>query len=194
MPNMKPPTSPRLRPAPSRQRRCEQSPRAQSPLALVIASALLLSPSARSDERRTRTPIPDSCPVTLPSEPRFIPSPPYNDPGPDAAAFWHGSDALFVTLYSDGRWRGITEAGKTRDKLFWFRKDAKWLGEYPYPLLVTARRLDADAPMLTVPRVTNAIMGRIESLLVMLELPTGGCWQVTGNYKSDYLTFVVWVD
>ena len=48
--------------------------------------------------------------------------------------------------------------------------------------------------MLTVPRVTNAIMGKEVAMLLMLELPQRGCWQVTGNYKSDYLSFVVWVD
>jgi hypothetical protein len=108
--------------------------------------------------------------------------------------FWHGTDGLFTHLYSDGRWRGIKAASGTRNKSFWYRKDAKWLDEYPYQLVVTFKRLDADGPMHTVPRVTNAIMGKEVAMLLMLELPTRGCWQVTGNYKSDYLTFVVWVN
>jgi hypothetical protein len=154
----------------------------------------LLSLNARSESAGKLEPIPDNCPVTLPSEPRFSPPAPHKDYKPDSGAFWHGSNALFVGLDSTGRWRGIKDAHGTRNKLFWYRKDAKWIDEYPYQLTVTAKRLDAAGPMLTVPRVTNAIMGKIEALLVMLQLPQRGCWEVTGNYKSDYLTFVVWVD
>jgi len=162
-------------------------------LAPVIASALLLSLNARSDDK-SQTPIPDNCPVTLPTEPRFIPPAPQKDFGPNSGMFWHGTDALFTHIYSDGRWRGIKEATGTRNKSFWYRKDAKWIDEYPYQLVVTAKRLDVPGPMLTVPRVTNAIMGKEVAMLLMLELPQRGCWQVTGNYKSDYLSFVVWVD
>ena len=161
-------------------------------LAPVIASVLTLSLSARSEG--ALPPIPDYCPVTLPAEPRFVPPPPHKDLGANGGMFWHGTDALFTHIYSDGRWRGIKAASGTRNKSFWYRKDAKWLDEYPYQLVVTLKRLDADGPMLTVPRVTNAIMGKEVAMLIMLELPTRGCWQVTGNYKSDYLTFVVWVD
>jgi hypothetical protein len=160
-------------------------------LAPVIASVLTLSLSARSEA--ALPPIPDYCPVTLPADSRFVPPPPHKDFGPDGGKFWHGTDALFTDLYSDGRWRGISEASGTRNKSAWFRKDAQWLDERPYQLVVTYKRLDADGPMFTVPRVTNAMLGTV-AMLIMLELPTQGCWQVTGNYKSDYLTFVVWVD
>ena len=162
-------------------------------LAPVIAGVLLLSLNARSEDIR-QTPIPDTCPVTLPSEPRFSPPEPQKDFGPDSVMFWHGTDALFTHVYADGRWRGIKDASGTRNKSFWYRKDTKWKDEYPYQLVVTAKRLDAEGPMLTVPRVTNATMGKEVAMLIMLELPQRGCWQVTGNYKSDYLSFVVWVD
>jgi hypothetical protein len=48
--------------------------------------------------------------------------------------------------------------------------------------------------MITFPRVTNAIFAGEAAMLLMLELPERGCWQVTGNYKSDYLSFVVWLE
>lgn len=47
--------------------------------------------------------------------------------------------------------------------------------------------------MLTFPNVNNAIMGEEVAMLFMLELPPG-CWEVTGNYKSDSLSWVTWVD
>jgi len=47
---------------------------------------------------------------------------------------------------------------------------------------------------ITFPRVNNAIMGKEVAMLLMLELPERGCWQVTGNYKSDHLSWVTWID
>jgi hypothetical protein len=57
--------------------------------------------------------------------------------------------------------------------------------------------MDAKRPMLTVPRVTNMLVGKEQeevAMPLMVELPERGCWEVTGNYKSDSLSFVVWVD
>jgi hypothetical protein len=103
---------------------------------------------------------------------------------------------LFTQLVSDGRWRGIKSATGPRNKSVWFRKDAEWGNEYPYQLVVTAKRIDAEGPMITFPRVTNMIVGEEEELAMrlMLELPERGCWEVTGNYKSDSLSFVAWVE
>lgn len=141
------------------------------------------------------TPVPDSCPVTRSApETRFTPSPPARADGIGESMFWYGSDSLYTHLYSDGRWRGITSSTGTRNKSFWYRKDANWLHENPYQLMVTAKQLDTDGPMLKFPGVTNAIMGKEVAMLLMLELPKRGCWQVTANYKNAYVSFVTWVD
>jgi hypothetical protein len=164
-------------------------------VSLLLATLLtFVALNARGDEAEAQEPIPDDCPVTLPTEPRFIPPVPYKDDELGGGMFWYGTDALFTHIYSDGRWRGLTSAKGTRNKSFWYRKDAEWLEESPYQLVVTAKRIDADGPMITFPRVTNAIMSKEVAMLLMVELPERGCWQVTGNYKSDYLSFVVWVE
>jgi hypothetical protein len=162
--------------------------------ALAYASLALVVLEGRADADDQK-PIPDDCPVTLPTEPLYVP------PGQKAtepgAVFLHGTDTLFTQIYSDGRWRGIKSATGTRNKSAWFRKDAEWGKERPYQLVVTAKRIDAGGPMLTVPRVTNMLVGKEQqevAMLVMLELPQRGCWEVTGNYKSDSLSYVVWVD
>lgn len=140
-------------------------------------------------------PVPDTCPVTKSTpETRFTPPPPSTPAEPDAPMFWYGSDALYTHLHADGRWRGIAAETGVRNKLFLYRRNPEWREEFPYQLVVTAQRIDADEPMLTVPRVTNAIMGSEVAMLTMLELPRRGCWQVTANYKSDSLSFIVWVD
>lgn len=151
-----------------------------------------LSQASAGDE--PQAPIPDSCPVTRATpETRFTPPPPSRPFDKRLNMFWYGSDALYTSLYSDGRWRGITSATGTRNKSFWYRKDATWLNEDPYLLKVTYRQLSATGPMLTVPRVTNAIMGKEVAMLLMLEL-TRGCWEVTGSYKDAHLSFVTWVE
>lgn len=154
---------------------------------------VLLEQAGAADEKQT--PISDSCPVTRSTpETRYTPPPPHEADKAGSPIFWFGSDALYVMLSSDGRWRGITSPTGTRNKSFWYRKDAQWREEFPYQLKVTAKRIDDDGPMIAFPRVNNAIMGKEVAMLLMLELPERGCWQVTGNYKSDYLSWVTWVD
>jgi hypothetical protein len=30
-------------------------------------------------------------------------------------------------------------------------------------------------------------------MMVGMDIPTPGCWEITGRYEDDELTFVVWV-
>jgi hypothetical protein len=163
--------------------------------ATFVASLALVALEQAGAADQKQTPIPESCPVTRSTpENRFTPPPPHEAAKPSDPMFWYGSDALYVFLSSDGRWRGITSPTGTRNKSFWYRKDPEWLEEFPYQLKITAKRIDADGSMITFPRVNNAIMGKEVAMLTMLELPERGCWQVTGNYKSDHLSWVTWVD
>jgi hypothetical protein len=162
---------------------------------VLIGAFALGSHQAVFADGNEKPSTPDTCPVTRSTpETRFTPPLPAQFQTSDDIMFWYGSDALYTQLRSDGRWLGIRSDTGVRNKSFWHRKGAKWLREYPYQLIVTIKQLDADGPMLTVPRVTNAIMGEEVAMLIMLELPKHGCWQVTGNYKGDYLSFVTWVD
>jgi hypothetical protein len=139
--------------------------------------------------------IPDSCPVTRATpETRFTPPLPSASRDFGDASFWFGTHALFTHLSADGRWRGQKSSSGTRNKLFIHRKNPEWLMEHPHQLVVTALRLDGDQRMINFPRINNAIMGKEVAMLLMLELPEAGCWQVTANYKSDSLAFVTWVD
>jgi hypothetical protein len=163
----------------------------------MLTLSMLQAREARAEEL---PPVPHNCPVTLPVEPRYQPTPPYEALEPGAPMFWYGSDALFTHIPSDGRWRGSKSPSGTRNKSFWYRSTPDWRTDRPQPELhVTAQRIDAEAAAVSLPRVTTAVMGTREeserwAMLLMLELPTRGCWEVTGNYKSDSLSFVVWVD
>jgi hypothetical protein len=166
-------------------------------IALTAASLtlmLMVQANASDDEH---APIPASCPVTVATpQTRFTPPPPSKDSAWSDSFFWYGTDALYTHLRSDGRWSGIKSETGTRNKSFWYRKNPEWLMENPYQFMLTAKRLESDeaAFTLTGSDVTNAIMGDEVAMLTMLELPERGCWEITGNYKDAYLSFVVWLD
>jgi hypothetical protein len=165
----------------------------------AIALVCMLMPLAQASSADKKTgneegPIPESCPVTRATpETRFTPASPSSHFSTGSTMFWYGSDSLYTHLYSDGRWRGITSPTGTRNKSFWFRKDAEWLQEQPYQLKVTYRQLTESGPMFDGPEVTNAILGKEVAMLLMLEF-TRGCWEVTASYKNAQVSFVTWVD
>jgi len=149
----------------------------------------LSQPSIASDQ------VPSHCPVTKPPYPAFVPPPPAR--AKETLRFWLGTNALWTSLYEDGIWRGIVSPSGTRDKFWWWREgwefDTDLRANEP-GLIITARRIDGDAPIVSKPRVTNAELGgKSWAMLLMLEIPTSGCWEITGNYRSEYVSMVVWV-
>jgi hypothetical protein len=133
--------------------------------------------------------------VTTPPDPPFVPPPPYSPSAPFAGEFWYGTEALWTLLRTDGTWRGLPHNpdGYTQ-KVFWWRKGYSWTAEPAPQLSVTGRRLDAPAPPLHVSKATNAFAQDIWSaMLVGVDFPTLGCWEITGRYEGHELSFVVWV-
>jgi hypothetical protein len=77
-------------------------------------------------------------------------------------------------------------------KVFWWRKGYSWQNEPQPRLTVTGRRIDASAPPLLVSKATNAFAADIGSaMLVGVDFPTLGCWEITGRYADAELSFVV---
>ena len=106
---------------------------------------------------------------------------------------WHGQ----IAPPKDGTWRlgHSTPTDPTFiQKLFWWRQGYDWRTEPQPKLRVTGRRLDSPAPPLAAGRATNG-WGRPDQpfMLVGINLPTLGCWEITGHYEDDELTFVVWL-
>lgn len=157
-------------------------------LALALGWSFAVQTSA-ADEK-----VPDSCPVTRPPYPPFVPPAPF--PAKETGRFWLGTNALWTSLDEDGIWRGIVSPRGTRNKFWWWREgwrfDTDRRANEP-GLIVTARRIDGEAPEVRGPRVTNAFEGKRTAMLLILEIPTSGCWEITGNYRSEYVSMVVWV-
>jgi hypothetical protein len=164
----------------------------ESPTVTPEASAALL---ASSDQASAPHFPPVNCPVTTPPEPAFTPPAPYPQQ-PPGDYFWYGSTSLWTALPQNGVWAELPHnpEGYTQ-KVFWWREGYSWTEEPEPELSVIGQRLDDPAPPLNVSRATNAFAADIQSaMLVGVDFPTPGCWEITGRYAGTELSFVVWVE
>jgi hypothetical protein len=95
-----------------------------------------------------------------------------------------------------GRRRDLADArcpgGGQSDKSFWWREGDDWQTETTPQLQITGRRLDAAAPAVTVSDATNGFRDDIGAFMLLgVELPDEGCWELTGHYAGRTLSFVV---
>ena len=135
------------------------------------------------------------CPSTVPSQPAFVPPAPFSPVAPWSDQFWHGSNALWTALSLGGKWPGLPHnpEGYTQ-KIFWWSVGYSWIDEPEPDLIVTGRRLDASAPPLNASQATHAYANDIGSaMLVGVDFPAMGCWEITGEYKGASLSFVIWI-
>ena len=166
----------------------------------VLRLVLLISLLALTASAQQTVVPPASCPVTVAAPMPFLPPPPYELEA-DTKAFWIGTDKLWTVLRKTGVWYWAPhEPGHENEvqpltmKTFWGSVDFDWKTEYPPLLKVTGRRLDGDAPPLLTLRATNAFPGPAAAMLVGVYVPTSGCWEITGEYKGEKLSFVVWLE
>ena len=123
------------------------------------------------------------CLTTLPPNPPFVPPEPYLQQTQVNGMFWYGTDALWTDLIINGRWemRNNVANGKgyTTKLTFWSR-DFDGRKELEPKLIVTGKRLDGDAPSVAV-----------AAMMIGIDIPTAGCWELTAHYKGHALTFIV---
>jgi hypothetical protein len=179
-------------------------------LALALATLRGLQNSPPQSLSTPEHERPASCPVTRRPAKAFIPPAPYPTDLPENV-FWLGTEKLWTDLREPMIWGWAPhqpgheqEVQPLTAKIFWWRVGYDWRAEPQPNLTVTGRRLDGPAPPLMVmtwPRrnaapaqATNAIMGRTSAMLTGIYVPTPGCWEITGDYQGDKLSFVVWVE
>ena len=157
--------------------------------------------------------VPASCLVTSRPARPFIPPADYRTEELPEHLFWIGTNELWTTIYEPMVWQWAPhqpgheqEVQPLTAKIFWYRVGYDWRAEPQPKLTITGRRLDGPAPPLMVmtrPRrngapaqATNAIIdytGR-GAMLTGIYVPVPGCWEITGDYEGDKLSFVVWVE
>ncbi len=104
---------------------------------------------------------------------------------------WFGSDSLAVLMRRDGVWHGMGASRRYRDKQWWWSEGFDPLFDKA-PLEVTAKRLDG-AERVSFGKATNASgdVWRGALMLVGAGFPVHGCWEITGRYLGQSLSFVV---
>jgi len=133
----------------------------------------------------------DSCPVTKPLDPTFVPPSPY--PGAPGKSFYVGTPKLWVLLFP-GPWRGLPHWPQGyRQKITWWSEgyDAK---ADPLPAIaISGRRLDGSAPPLVVTGAHGS-WTTVDFIMSGVNFPTTGCWEITGTFKGAEIKFVVSVE
>jgi hypothetical protein len=166
-------------------------------LALLCLPFLSQAALAQRPGTETTNEVPDTCPVTKPYQTSlFVPPFPYPRK-PSPGSFWVGTDKLWTSLPTEGAWRGLrgyTPDDPTfRQKMFFWRQGYGSTERQP-GLTVTGRRLDSPAPPLQVDKPSSgwfAPNSELSFMVTGVNFPTLGCWEITGRYKDDELTFVV---
>lgn len=104
---------------------------------------------------------------------------------------WYGSESLAVQLPPNGVWPSTEPGAQAAVKVFWWSAGFRPGSESK--LSVSIKELNGAPLGAVVSRATNA---RAESLggwamLTGIDFPAAGCWEITGRYLSQELTFVV---
>lgn len=157
-------------------------------------NALNPSPGAAAAKQEPATPKGNagasSCPVTRPPDSPFIPPEPWPPEPPGEDQFWFGHDELWTALPEDGSWRQLALG----EKFWWWSEDFDVSEDDSPDVQVTAERLDGKAPDFRATEATNGFHPSFNwAMLVGVELPSPGCWQFTGEYKGQPLSFILWV-
>ena len=162
-----------------------------APAAASPSSVAAASQSAAA----TPTPSPGAaaaCAVTRP-EPVFkAPKPFPVRPPAYYRSDWYGSGHLWTMLDHDGEtWQHLpTSPSGLTQKTFWWSQD--WIAaDEPEPAIsVTGHRLDGPGGFSFGPG-TNATADFGTAMLVGIEIPTAGCWEITARYRTATLSYVV---
>ncbi|MBA4181621.1 MAG: hypothetical protein C0506_13605 [Anaerolinea sp.] len=132
----------------------------------------------------------EACPVTRPPDPGFVPRKPYPAAPPMKDSFWYGTPSLWTELPINGAWPQLALG----EKFWWWSEDFDARAEPNPDLVITARRLDGAAPPYRTGWTTHGWSADLyEAMLVGFELPTTGCWEITGEYRGRRLVVVQWV-
>jgi hypothetical protein len=154
----------------------------------LIAAILILVPTPPAGGQ-------GACPVTIAPAALFTTPAPYPLKAP-ASNFWHGDERFWTMLPADGRWYGLprNDAG-LRHKVFWWYPGFDGATEPAPALKVTARQLDGSGTYTSQGPATNARHQDFGgwTILTGIDLPTAGCWELTGTYRGEMLTFVILV-
>ncbi len=131
-----------------------------------------------------------ACPVTR--GPVFTPPSPFTRA--HRGAMYFGTEALWTAV--EPEWSALPHSKEGyRQKIAWWSMGYDWTREPQPALTITGRRLDAPATPLLQDDRANGSHSDVTGSFIMtgVNVPTEGCWEITGHYKGQDLKFVVLV-
>jgi hypothetical protein len=129
---------------------------------------------------------PASCPITI-QQSVFIPPAPY--PGAPSSGFYFGTEKLWTQL-NNSVWSNLPLWPEGyRQKIAWWTRDY----DTKASLTISGRRLDGNDSFFNseANRSYRDDMGNF--IMSAVNIPTTGCWEITGRLGEEQLQFVVWV-
>lgn len=144
---------------------------------------------------------PDTCPMTVPPQPGFVPPEPF-PPKPPFEEVWFGTSEIWTNLDPNGQvWSDLPvgKDGSVGNKTLWWSENFSTAAGEDFTgnadITVTAVSLDGSAPSVVVKRGVPSFNRDIGNfMLVGLVLPEPGCWEVTANYQGAELAYVLQVE
>ena len=142
----------------------------------------------------------EACPLTIPPQPGLIPPEPYPPEAPALyQAVWYGTSALWTMLDPDGEvWAGLPVAnGVLGQKWIWWSDASTRTAEPTSSITVTGRQLDGSASLEAMAGGpgNNGFREDIGSfMMVGIEIPAAGCWELTARSGDAELSYVVLVE
>lgn len=133
----------------------------------------------------------EQCPRTLGSDRVFA------KPWPQAST-WYGTEALAVILPKNGIWLTTVPGHLIAVKVFWYssefqaRSESETWDDTGFKAHI--KRLDEgpDNAEISEPNwAGGGSMGENWTMLTGIDFPSSGCWEITGEYSGQSLTFVV---
>lgn len=158
------------------------------PLALSRPSTTPGAPSASSAPSSSTASA--ACAITRPTPLLTAPAP-YPSSPPRGGAAWYGTPQLWTMLELEGEVWNLPALG---EKTWWWSADWQPADEPEPAIVVTGTRLDGPGTFTAGPG-TNANSADLGgwAMLVGVEFPSAGCWQLTAEYRDAVLSYVVQV-
>lgn len=127
------------------------------------------------------------CEVTLPSTSPVPAAPSAKNHHSHA---WYGSEELAAFIPASGKWYGMGPKHGYRDKFWWWAKGYDASLPPLAPLKLTVHRLSGLPYEFEMSSETGGYNDDWNAILIGLEFPTAGCWQVIGNYQQHKLKVI----
>jgi hypothetical protein len=149
----------------------------------------------------TGTDTKNTCPVTKPPNPLFVPPAGYANNNWQGGDFLYGSSALWTIIHPH-TWRANGNDGY---KLAYWRLGFVWTKESRPELTVVARRLDGTDPLVWAPRASGIKANGVETpdgmaMMTGIDIPAPGCWEIAAHYiypnrsKAQDLRYTIWAE